>query len=120
ELAKLTFNALILLNGGALIGILTFLGSLWRNNQNDAAEQIARGIASSIGFFIAGLLLTVLACMCAYTLQRLYLEQDSFAKTVETSMIKILHVVGSIFVFFSVGFFGYGAWIGINAFVPTP
>jgi hypothetical protein len=73
EFAGITIRSLILVNGGAIIGILTFLGHLW-NRDSPAAKATAQGISPALSWLIAGLTLALLTAGASYISQVLFSE----------------------------------------------
>jgi hypothetical protein len=119
-------RSLFVINAGAIIGILTFIG-------NHGAEVVGSGIRQSIGLFITGL---VAAAACPIPG---YLAQISFQEAAHRQMIDFLRIrvksksvndhksagaagvlflrAGLLLAVLSLIFFCAGAWAGINALV---
>ena len=75
--ANSAFRALLILNGGAIIGILTFLGNLVSRQHEDVRHvegYVLRSLSHKISYFIVGLILVVAAIMISYVSQVSFLE----------------------------------------------
>lgn len=66
-------GSLLLVNGGSVVAILTFIGNLWSKNEASAI-QIASRVAASVKFFVWGLTAALLALGIAYLSQVVMLE----------------------------------------------
>src|SRR5690242_4457345 len=69
-------RALVLINGGAIIAILTFLGSLW-GRDSSAARKVAEGAGGALSVFVAGLGIAILTGFLAYLSQLIFAEMKS-------------------------------------------
>lgn len=117
DFALLTLRTLILLNGGAAIGSMTYLGNIWAK----AAPQAAAGAALAapgMFAFIGGLVAGALAAGAAYIAQILFVEMDhSTGRGSPASTWGGLTRWGAVVLAaLSVGAFCYGAWIMVGAF----
>jgi hypothetical protein len=65
DLALTAIRSMILVSGGALIAILTFLGNLWTKSDG-VAQQIAHAMVFATGAFTAALCLSLLTAMGGY------------------------------------------------------
>src|SRR5713226_2429776 len=73
DFALVTIRSLILVNGGAIIGIVTFTGNLWGHN-GPAAKATAQAISPALGWFVTGLTAALLTCGFAYGSQVAFAE----------------------------------------------
>jgi hypothetical protein len=65
DFATLAIRSLILVSGGALIAILTFLGNLW--TKDDAiAQGIAHSMTTAVKWFAFALFMSLLTAILAY------------------------------------------------------
>lgn len=75
DYALLTLRTLILLNGGASIGVLTYLGNVWSKGAPGALVS-AHSAAPGLIFFILGLVYGTLSSGLSYVSQILFVELD--------------------------------------------
>jgi hypothetical protein len=73
DFGTMTLRSLILVNGGAIIGVLTFTANLW-GRSSPAAKATAQGIAPALTWFVVGLALAVAAAGVSYIAQVLFTE----------------------------------------------
>jgi hypothetical protein len=73
DFALMTIRSLILVNGGAIIGIVTFTGNLWGHN-GPAAKATAQAISPAVGWFVGGLAAALLTSGLAYGAQVAFAE----------------------------------------------
>ena len=64
-LATVVIRSMILVNGGAIVAILTFIGNL-SNRDGDTAHRLVVGMREALGWFGGALFLTLLAAFLAY------------------------------------------------------
>jgi hypothetical protein len=65
EFAMLAVRSLIVVSGGALLAILTFIGNLWTKS-DVVAQNIAHSMASAIQWFMFALVMGLATAMLAY------------------------------------------------------
>lgn len=117
DFALITIRSLILVNGGAIIGILSFAGNLWGRSGNDAATT-AVAIAPALTFFVVGLSCALLTAGCAYVSQACFVE---LAVPKGKRFGGYFRTVGVTFAFLSLLGFGLGAYASLTAFkTPLP
>lgn len=107
EFAKVALNAVFLANGGGIVGILTFIGSVWRGDQAGAA-LLAENMKTAVLFFIFGIVLALLATGFAYLAQYRYLQESPSGHNYRLGAM--LATIASMAMFI------VGAWCGISAF----
>lgn len=73
DFANMTIRSLILVNGGAAIGILTFLGNLW-NKDSVIAKAGANAIGVGLAGFIGGLTFALITSGVSYLAQAAFSE----------------------------------------------
>jgi hypothetical protein len=73
DFALVTIRSLILANGGAIVGLVTFTGNIWSKGGASGAT-VARAITPGIGYFVAGLVFALLTAGLAYVSQVVYSE----------------------------------------------
>lgn len=73
DFALITIRSLVLVNGAAIVGIITFTGNMW-SKRSPSAEHLAKSIAPAIGYFATGLVLALLTAGFAYIAQVVYVE----------------------------------------------
>jgi hypothetical protein len=103
-------RALLLINGGAVVAILAYLGKA------STAPSIAQDVLTPIGFFIAGLVVATIAFLTTY-LTQYHLFNDFFESERKKSQKHVLWLRVTILISFaSVAFFAWGAFESVRAF----
>lgn len=77
-LAQDALRGIVILNGGAMIALLTFFGQAWAKNEAQAAFVMAQ-LRTSLILFVLGALSGVLAQGLAYLAQQLLAEERQVA-----------------------------------------
>jgi len=65
DLATVVIRSMILVNGGAIVAILTFMGNL-SNRDSDATHRLVGGMREALAWFGTALFLVLLAAFLAY------------------------------------------------------
>lgn len=103
-------KVLLLINGGAVVALLAFLG------QSALGPKLAPQFWWPMGYFVAGVGFCTLAFVASYFTQfSLYNEhfpERNYRGPKHTSCLW----VAALFVFASVGSFGFGAFASVNVF----
>jgi len=73
EFAVLAIRTLVLVNGAAVIALLTFVGQVWANDQHNGSAM-AHILFWPLMFFLSGLVLAVITTLLAYLTQMLTTE----------------------------------------------
>jgi hypothetical protein len=112
-------KALLLINGGAAVAILAYLGNL---ASHDSSAAHLPNMKNALLCFGGGVFATALAFIVAYFTQyRLYLEER--ARHIREPF-KTRHTIGmaiaTVLVFTSATAFGAGCWIAASAFQTVP
>jgi hypothetical protein len=120
DFAAITIRSLILINGGATIGILTFLGNLW-NKDAAIARLGARAFGYGISGFVVGLCFALLTAGLSYITQALFSELpregiNSPAKK-WGNRVRILAIIAAVLSL--VGFI-FGSWKCMSVFIDPP
>jgi hypothetical protein len=117
DFALLTLRTLILLNGGAAIGSMTYLGNICAKAAPQAAISASLAAPGMIAF-IVGLVTGTLSAGAAYIAQILFVEllptaggYKMAAKCGNWARIVAVILAGA-----SVSAFCYGAWVMLGAF----
>jgi hypothetical protein len=76
EFAILAIRTLVLVNGAAVISLLTFVGQVWANDQHNGSGM-AHILFWPLLFFLAGLVLAVTTTLLAYVTQMITVEHGS-------------------------------------------
>ena len=103
----------MLVNGGAMISLLTFIGNIWTKSDPGAGHLL---LLKSISFFQIGLVCAVVAVGCNY-LSLLAYNWDKYIIGDTMTVVTILATV------FSFGLFLYGTGHVVDAFLamaPNP
>ncbi len=110
-LVQLSQNALkiaALINAGAAVALLAFLGNTW-----DSGIDVSQ-FATALGWFAAGLVIAALASGAGYAAQLYYLKQQTEA------LGAIWHKAAAVLFVAALVIFGSGCWITYRAFVDGP
>jgi hypothetical protein len=94
EFAYLTIKSLFLVNGGAIIALLSLVGTLWRDE-----PKIVKVAIASIQFFSLGLFLATLIPLLCYWAQSEYVK-DQLDKADAIRNKATILAVSSSFAFF--------------------
>ena len=73
EFAITAIKTLVMVNGAAVIALLTFVGQVWANDQSNGSAM-ARVLFWPLLFFLTGLIMAVLTCLLAYITQMITTE----------------------------------------------
>ena len=127
DFAKAALNITLLMNGGAAIAILAFIGNIWSTNKDEALWV---ALACTISYFCLGLLASALGVTAAYFRQLFYSHDfltnnpkpgdDHIQKMSKTTWC--FHIFGVLMVLASIMLFGLGVYELFNAlihFAPT-
>jgi len=108
EIGVLGLKTGFLLNGGAAIAILTFVGNIVQTDKNLAGE-----LAWSIEKFVAGIVCTAVAVVLTYIMQlRLFREYVDALTSRHPCPLRIAVAL----VLTSIGLFCWGAIVAMSAF----
>lgn len=69
EYGKSAIKSVIIINGGGVIALLTFLGDTWKDNC-EKSSMLAAGLIVPMNFFIIGIFCGISACGIAYFSQK--------------------------------------------------
>ena len=103
-IAVAALQMLVLLNGGAIVALLAYLGQL--SSRSDLAGRVATPLA----WFVAGLILAGLAFIGAYVTQLLLYGESVLKKKERHGIALRMTVIVSLL---SVGAFAVGAFEGV-------
>ena len=73
EFAVLALRTLVLVNGAAVIALLTFVGKVWANDQRNGSGM-AHILFWPLIFFLSGLIMALVATILAYITQMITTE----------------------------------------------
>lgn len=76
EFAVLALRTLVLVNGAAVIALLTFVGQVWANDQRNGSSM-AHILFWPLIFFLSGLIMALVAIILAYITQMLTTEHGA-------------------------------------------
>ena len=114
EAAHSALKASLIVNGGAAVALLAFVGNVWTKSQTAA---VAHALATSVGWFSGGVLLAGLATFATYFTQFFYSREHK--KTGIGFHIGAVGFVALSYVAFGLGVFSaYGAFL--DHLVPKP
>lgn len=111
-------KAAMLINGGAAIALLAFVGTIWSKK---SAEAAAGSLACALASFSFGVLVAAVACAFAYCAQHFYADR-TYNWLVDRERSKKAHLRGRVFqwlclafVAISFLFFGNGVFVSYEA-----
>jgi uncharacterized membrane protein YidH (DUF202 family) len=112
-------KALLLINGGAAVSILAYLGNL-ASHASPAVYQ--RNMKNALLCFSVGVLTAAVTFLVAYLTQlRLYHEERARHERQQFPTFHSIGItIGTILVIASAGAFGAGCWIAASAFQTVP
>jgi hypothetical protein len=115
DLALISIRSLIIVNGGAVIALLTFSGNLLARGE---APAMASAIAASMTNFLEGLILSLFTCLTSYLTQVAFSELPRSPENNKArrwgSLIRWLAIAGGMG---SLLAFSLGAYRASQAFV---
>ena len=74
EYGRETLRAAMLINGGAAVALLAFIGAVWEKKED---SEVVFSLAFALAFYSLGVLAAVLACASAYFTQYFQNERNS-------------------------------------------
>jgi hypothetical protein len=110
--ATIGLRSLLLVNGGGIVGILTFIGNLWAKDVA-AAQDLAHAASHSVSSFVIGLLLALIALFTSYISQVIFIERDEKKSGWPGHLFRMAALLACLASF---GFFAYGALSAAQAF----
>ena len=96
-----------LINGGAGVALLAFIGHLW---ERDLSPSVVTGLLSSLVFFMGGVLVSAIAAGATYLSQAFYAE-DWISTGHTIKYVTIGLVIASYLAFFMGGYEAYSAFV---------
>jgi hypothetical protein len=113
DFALLAIRSLIIVNGGAIVGVVSFTGNLW-SRDNSAAKAAAQALGPTLGWFIAGLSCALLTAGISYMSQVAFAEMKS-QKPAQVAG-NVLRVIAMLAAIASLVCFVTGARVSLGAF----
>lgn len=95
EFAILAIRTLILINGAAVIALLTFVGQVWANDQHNGSAM-AHILFWPLLFFLTGLILAVITCLLAYITQMITTERGGGAIPPLSKKVRFFAIMTSV------------------------
>lgn len=95
EFAILAIRTLILVNGAAVIALLTFVGQVWANDQQNGSAM-AHILFWPLLFFLSGLILAVITCLLAYITQMITTEHGGGAIPPLSKKVRLFAIMASV------------------------
>jgi hypothetical protein len=105
EFAILAIRTLTLVNGAAVIALLTFVGQVWANDQQNGSHM-AHILFWPLLCFLMGLVMAVITTLLAYLTQMITTERGGGKIPPESKRLRLVAIVTS---FISVTGFAAGA-----------
>ena len=113
EFAAIAIRGIVLINGGAAIAILAFLGQALGRDKPLPDGVVAAGM-ESLMWFVAGAGAGVLTAAFAYLAQAIFAEVGAETGNKTGGSFRILAIVSATT---GLGLFAYGAWSAREAFI---
>lgn len=107
--ARDALRGIVLLNGGAIIALLTFFGQAWSKNELQAEVVMAR-LKTGLLFFVFGALAGIFAQGLAYFAQQHFVEVNQF-------LARCLRLVCGAVAFSGMLFFAVGSFESVSQFL---
>ena len=107
EFSYILIRSLILVNGGAIIAILTLVGTAWQK------ETLVIAVLPNILYFNTGIILALACCLTAYCMQVIVTEY--FTSKFMLTIAGFLRLLAIIFAMISIAAFAFGSHQTINA-----
>jgi hypothetical protein len=95
EFAILAIRTLILINGAAVIALLTFVGQVWANDQH-TGSAMAKVLFWPLLFFLIGVIMAVTTTLLAYITQMLTTEHGRGAIPVISKRVRIFAILSAL------------------------
>jgi hypothetical protein len=92
EFAILALRTLVLVNGAAVIALLTFVGQVWANDQHNGSNM-AHILFWPLMFFLAGLILAVTTTLLAYVTQMITTEHGSGLIPLRSKRLRLVAIM---------------------------
>jgi len=112
--ANLALKGVVLVNGGAAIAILVFLGNIW-GPDIDGARGVAEALKPSLIAFVVGIIGGVSAAGLSYIAQSLFLEVEK-----HPWLGQIFRALAAISVAVGLASFTFGSIRAVDAFAASP
>jgi hypothetical protein len=107
QAGQTALKSAILINGGAAVALLAFIGSLWSSSPS---IKVVESLSSSMQFFVFGVLSSAIATGIVYLAQYANMLKKSWT-------FRILNFISIILVIFSYICFVTGSYYGFQAFL---
>ena len=105
EFAVLALRTLVLVNGAAVIALLTFVGQVWANDQHNGSSM-AHILFWPLMLFLLGLIFAVVAIILAYITQMLTTEHGGGTIPPISKKVRVFAILSAVL---SVAGFSTGA-----------
>jgi hypothetical protein len=118
DIAILGIKSLILVSGGAILAIMTFIGNLWAREHDDAlAKAIAAHMTVALAFYAAALCVAIITAVVAYVSSLGQALRHNAPGTWMARNARTIRLVGICLALVSAGLFTVGtvfAMIGLR------
>ena len=95
EFAILAIRTLILINGAAVIALLTFVGQVWANDQHNGSAM-AHILFWPLLFFLIGVIMAVTTTLLAYITQMLTTEHGRGTIPAISKRVRIFAILSAV------------------------
>lgn len=114
DYAQIALKTVILINGGASISLLAFIGNIWTKGINKSAVE---SLTNSIAFFAFGVLIAAVATAFGYFTQFCY-STSQYSKNKKWQIAGyVIHILALVLVIGAYCFFALGIYYAYDAFV---
>jgi hypothetical protein len=94
DFAIIGIKTLVMINGAAVIALLTFVGQVWANDQHNGSAM-AKILFWPLLFFLAGLILAVVTTLLAYVTQMITTERGGGTIPLAAMRLRVFAIIAS-------------------------
>lgn len=94
DFAIIGIKTLVMVNGAAVIALLTFVGQVWANDQHNGSAM-AKILFWPLLFFLAGLILAVVTTLLAYVTQMITTERGGGVIPPAAMRLRVFAIIAS-------------------------
>lgn len=96
DFAIIGIKTLVMVNGAAVIALLTFVGQVWANDQHNGSVM-AKILFWPLLFFLTGLILAVITTLLGYVTQMITTERGGGTIPPAAMRLRVIAIAASIF-----------------------
>lgn len=94
DFAIIGIKTLVMVNGAAVIALLTFVGQVWANDQHNGSAM-AKILFWPLLFFLAGLIMAVVTTLLAYVTQMITTERGGGVIPPQAMRLRVIAIIAS-------------------------